>query len=215
MVGEEATILEILARVGGGVEDAPELVELVEGVLTGPGESAQRPEVQAGGIATIDADRLGDDLNTLAASRPPSVLLAFIEEDELQRLEVRGQDQQVVLVALTEGSHQFVANLGCQRLRLGKDDPEEAIFVLRKQLDTLQRVRRFPGQPNRLGSEDGPPVRLVAELMEEGHQSVGRRQVGDVPWDQVEVGCPGHVHDPLIQKKRNLRCDGHLEISVA
>ena len=55
VVGEQAPVLEVFAGVGGGVEDAAELVELLQGVPAGPGEAPQRAQVEPGRAAAVDA----------------------------------------------------------------------------------------------------------------------------------------------------------------
>ena len=154
VVGEQAPVLEVFAGVGGGIEDAAELVELLQGVLAGPGEPPQRPQVKPGRPAAVDADRLGNDLDAFAAGRPLLLALPLVEEHELQGVEVGGQDQQVVEVALAQDPHEIVADLGRERLRLGEDDPKELLRVLGQQLDLLDGAGRFARQADRLRRQE-------------------------------------------------------------
>ena len=55
VVGEEAPVLEVFAGVGGGIEDAAELVELLQGVLAGPGEAPQDPQFERRRVPAVDA----------------------------------------------------------------------------------------------------------------------------------------------------------------
>ena len=155
VVGEQAPVLEVFAGVGGGVEDAAELVELLQGVLAGPGEPPQGAQVQPGRAAAVDADR---SWARPGCVRPPAgpfcSCLRLSRKHELQGVEVGGQDQQVVEVALAQDPDQVVADLGRQRLRLGEDDPEELLLVLGQQLDLLDGAGRFARQPDRLGREE-------------------------------------------------------------
>src|SRR5947209_16308537 len=84
-------VLEIFAGVGGGIEDAAELVELLKGIPASPGEAAQCPQVEPARAAAADADRLGHDLNAFAPGWSFVLALALVEENELQGVEIRCQ----------------------------------------------------------------------------------------------------------------------------
>ena len=193
IVGEQAPVLEVFAGVGGGIEHAAELVELLQGILAGPGESPQGPQVQPGGAAAVDADRLGHDLDALAASRPFLLSFPLVEEHELQRVEVRSQDQHVVDVALAQDAHEVVADLGRQRLRLGEDDPQELLGVFGKKLDPLDGTGRFAGKPHGLGRQSGPVGGVVPELRQERRDCVRRGKLGDFLGRQIKVRGRNHA----------------------
>ena len=106
------------------------------------------------GLRRLTLIVLGTTWMRSPADRPFLLSLALVEENELQRVEVGGQDQQVVDVALAQDAHEVVADLGGQRLRLGEDDPEELLGVFGKKLDPLDGAGRFACQTHGLGRKE-------------------------------------------------------------
>src|SRR6266404_9190571 len=119
-------------------------------------------------MATVDANRLGDDLDALAGSRPLLLPLPLIEKDEFQSVKVRDQDQHVIEVAFAEHAHEVVAYLGGERLRLGEDNAEELFWVFGKEFNSFDGVGRFACQSHRLRGQDGSVGGVVPKLREEG-----------------------------------------------
>ena len=114
------------------------------------------------GLRRLTLDRLGHDLDALAAGWPLLLPLPLVEEHELQRVEVGGQDEQVVEVASAQDTHEVVADLGGQRLRLGEDDPKELLRVFGEQLDPLDGAGRFARQPHGLRRQERTVGGVVA-----------------------------------------------------
>ena len=81
VIGEEAPVLEVFAGVRGGVEHAPELVELVQAVPPRPREAPEGLQIGATGIATAEADDSRDDLDTGNPRGTASLRLSLFEQD--------------------------------------------------------------------------------------------------------------------------------------
>jgi hypothetical protein len=74
-------------------------------------------------------------MDALAGGWPFVLPLPLVEEHDLQRVEVRGQDEQVIECAPAQDTHEIVADLGRQRFRLGEDYSEELFLVFEEKLD--------------------------------------------------------------------------------
>ena len=188
MIGEQTAVLEVFAGVGSRIENRAELVELFQSVPAGPRKPPQNSQIQPGWISTVDADDLGHDLNAFDRNRSFALPLPLVEEDEFERVEVGGEDQHMVGIALAQGADQIIANLGRERLRLGEDDPQELLGIFRQQLDSLELVRRLAGQADSLWRQDRPRIRLISEICQEAGQRVGRRKLRDLPGGKIEIG---------------------------
>src|SRR5262249_2699370 len=129
VVRKQTAVLEVFARIGGGVKHATELVELFQAVPAGPGEPSQRAQIEPSGMAAADADGLRYYLDAFEGYWPLAHPLPFVEEHELQGVEVGSQDQNVIDVALAQDTDQVVADLGRERLWLGEDDPQKLFGV--------------------------------------------------------------------------------------
>ncbi len=146
MVGEEGSVREVLLGVVGRLEDAPELVKLVEPVLARPGEAAKNAAFDRSHRFPLDGDHAGDDANAGSAAGRMPLPRFLIDEHELEDRKVAGQDDQVVGASLAEIAGEFSAGFGRQRPKLHEDDAEELLFVLSQQFHAADRVGGLGGQ---------------------------------------------------------------------
>ena len=112
VIGKEPAVLKELAGEDGIVKDDAKLVELVEGILVRPGKLPEGPHILGARLPAIDAENPGDDLNLEATSGTGLLFGPFVEQDELERVERRGEDDKVVFVAFPQDADQLVANFG-------------------------------------------------------------------------------------------------------
>ena len=112
------------------LEDAAELVELVEPILARPGQPTQDAKVEMGAGLSHDGDGEGNGLYARAAARGVSLTGLLVDQDEFENVEVLRQDEQMVGAASAEVADEFVAGLGRDRPKLDEDDAEELLVVL-------------------------------------------------------------------------------------
>ena len=192
VVGKEGPVLEVLLGEGSGLESRPELLVLLQAVGARPCEPAQGPHFQPARRTAVDRERARDDLEPCQPRGPGMLAPPFVEEDELQDVEVGGQDQQVVDVGPAERPGQVVAALGRQRVEPHEHDPQEAFRVLGEEFNLLDGAGPRRGETDRLGRKDGPGTGVIAERGAESRQGIGRRELGDVLRRKAEVGFVWH-----------------------
>ncbi len=216
VVGEEVPVLEVVAREGRGVEDALQLGELVDGVLASPRQTAQGAAVGRRRPAPVDGDDPRDRLPPGCGSGPPALGLGLVDQHELERLEVRREDQEVIDRFVAQRPNELGTQLRRQGLRLDENDlkvrPAD-LRVLGEELDHLDRIGGAVGEAGPCGRQRLAAIRLVPQPSEEGHQGVGGGQPTDVLVGQVDVGGVRHVSALRLSRRCVTRSNVRFSIT--
>src|SRR6516162_2985487 len=145
--------------------------------MASPGKAPQDASFEPRRVPPVELERLWYYLDSLTPGRPFLLLLPLVEEHELQGVEVGGQYDQVIEVALTEDTHKVVAYLGGQRFRLGEHYSKELLGVFGEKLDLLAGDGRITRKAHRLRRQGGAVGSVVPELRQERRDGVRRSKL--------------------------------------
>lgn len=185
VVCEESPVAEIVLAEGRRLEDAAELVELLDAVARRPGEAADGPEGLGAGRLARDGQAPRHDLHPMGLDRAAGVAPELVEQHELQHVEIGGEDQQVIDVSPPQHAGQIVPALGREGAQVDEQNAEKAFGVFREHFDRLDRRGGLSGQPNGFRREGLAAAGVVAQRRQESRQGIGRGQPLEILRSQV------------------------------